>query len=89
PEQVAEAAQTAPSEAGFEQLARFSAAAPGIGLRPVDEGIWEGRDHYALIIPAHIVPNPVSTVGMGDTISSATFALEVEVGREVTTGPGR
>jgi len=33
-------------------------------------------DHAVLIIPAHVVPDPVSTVGMGDTISSSAYAYE-------------
>ncbi|NLK07989.1 MAG: hypothetical protein GX316_04735, partial [Firmicutes bacterium] len=32
--------------------------------------------HYLLLTPAHIVANPVSTVGMGDTISSSSYATE-------------
>ena len=32
-------------------------------------GIADMGDHYLLVVPAHVVPNPVSTVGMGDTIS--------------------
>ena len=39
-------------------------------------GIYEGDDHYLLVVPAHVIANPVSTVGMGDTISSTSFALE-------------
>ena len=32
-----------------------------------------------LVVPAHVVPNPVSTVGMGDTISSSAYAYECKV----------
>jgi ADP-dependent phosphofructokinase/glucokinase len=42
----------------------------------LETGIYEGEDHYLLVVPAHVIPNPVSTVGMGDTISSTSFALE-------------
>ena len=33
----------------------------------------EWDDHYLLLVPAHVVPDPVSTVGMGDTISSSAL----------------
>ena len=46
-------------------------------LQPVDHGIWDGGDHYVLVTPAHIVPHPVATVGMGDTISSSAYYYEV------------
>ncbi|NLJ74106.1 MAG: hypothetical protein GX331_03845, partial [Firmicutes bacterium] len=40
------------------------------------DGIADLGDHYVLVVPAHVVPNPVSTVGMGDTISSSAYAYE-------------
>ena len=46
----------------------------------------EADDHVMVLVPAHVVPNPVSTVGMGDTISSSTFAAEVSLGLR-TGGP--
>lgn len=68
------------SDIGFAQLERF-AAHPRVvqDLTPVEPGIWEAADHWVLVVPAHVVPNPVSTVGMGDTISSSTYAREVEL----------
>lgn len=81
PERVAEAAALPLSDPGLEQIERFTLAADRLGLRAGEEGVWEGEDHWVLVVPAHIVPNPVSTVGMGDTISSATFAMEFQAGR--------
>jgi len=67
------------SDTGLEQVERFAAEAKAVGapLQPVDHGIWEASDHYVLVTPAHIVPNPVVTVGMGDTISSSAYFYEV------------
>ncbi len=69
------------SDTGFEQLHSFAAEA--LAGRPQDtvdrflaEGIVEEEDHYALVTPAHVVPNPVATVGMGDTISSSAYFYE-------------
>lgn len=69
------------SEVGFEQLRTFAEEA--LQGRPQDvidrfltEGIVEEEDHYVLVTPAHIVPNPVVTVGMGDTISSSAYFYE-------------
>ncbi|MFY9563687.1 MAG: ADP-dependent glucokinase/phosphofructokinase, partial [Limnochordia bacterium] len=42
-------------------------------------GIMECEDHTCIIVPAHVVPNPVSTVGMGDTVSSSAYAAEVSL----------
>lgn len=74
-EKLPEAGQIPVSEIGFKQL---------IGIKEemnlpeefLETGIYEGEDHYLLVVPAHVIPNPVSTVGMGDTISSTSFALE-------------
>lgn len=69
------------SEIGFEQLRSF--AKEGLAGRPASvverflaEGIVEEEDHYVVVTPAHIVPNPVVTVGMGDTISSSAYFYE-------------
>lgn len=73
------------SDIGFSQLERFqSNEAVQSKLKHVDEGIWEGEDHWVLVVPAHVVPNPVSTVGMGDTVSSSSYAREVQLGALVT-----
>ncbi len=80
-EKLAEAGEIILSEVGLRQLRTFG----GDEMRnhgfyvPAnfeEEGILELDDHFVLIVPAHIVPNPVSTVGMGDTISSSAFAYE-------------
>lgn len=73
------------SDIGFNQLERM-AERPEVerDLLQVDDGIWEGDDHWVLVVPAHVVPNPVSTVGMGDTVSSSSFAREVELSTVVT-----
>lgn len=70
------------SESGFEQLRTFAEEAlAGKGKDAVDrflaEGIVEEEDHFAVVTPAHVVPNPVVTVGMGDTISSSAYFFEV------------
>lgn len=69
------------SDIGFTQLEKFAASDEvRAALKQVDEGIWEAEDHWALVVPAHVVPDPVSTVGMGDTISSSSYAREVQLG---------
>lgn len=73
------------SDIGYNQLERFTKHVQGVtGLTAVDEGIWEGEDHWVLVVPAHIVPDPVSTVGMGDTVSSSSYAREVELSALIT-----
>lgn len=78
--EVAEAASIQLSDIGYEQLESFYQEAKDLGLDIPDdflmEGIWEREDHYVVVVPAHVVPNPVSTVGMGDTISSSSYASE-------------
>ena len=78
--QVSEAAAYGLSNIGYKQLRSFYQEAKSLGLNIPDnfcrEGIWERDDHFVLIIPAHVMPNPVSTVGMGDTISSSSYASE-------------
>jgi len=71
------------SNAGFEQLEDFErkikARGDSTSRRSTSfsaEGIMTFADHSVLVIPAHIVPDPVSTVGMGDTISSSSYAAE-------------
>lgn len=79
-EQLVEAGEIPLSDVGFSQLRTFGEEMRNHGFYiPAnfeEEGILELDDHYVLIVPAHIVPNPVSTVGMGDTISSSAFAYE-------------
>lgn len=72
-----EASRLPLSNRGFQQVAGFEAELRAeLGASPSAAGIWELEDHYVLVAPAHVVPDPVSTVGMGDTISSATYAKE-------------
>lgn len=79
-DQLSEAGQIPLSKIGFEQLTTFAREMQNHGVAvPAnfeEEGILELDDHFVLIVPAHVVPNPISTVGMGDTISSASFAYE-------------
>ena len=79
-EKLLEAGDIMLSEVGLGQLRGFGDEMRKHGFYvPAnfeEEGILELDDHYVLIVPAHIVPNPVSTVGMGDTISSSAFAYE-------------
>ena len=80
-ERLPEAGQIELSEIGFKQL---------LGIKEemdlpdefLETGIYEGDDHYLLVVPAHVIQNPVSTVGMGDTISSTSFALEYSLGEK-------
>ena len=74
------------SDVGFEQLQAFAAeirqAPPaGVSAEAIErfpaEGILEADDHWVIVTPSHIVPNPVGTVGMGDTISSSAYFFEV------------
>ncbi len=77
---VVEATSLPLSEIGLKQLRLFEQEAREMGLDiPADfsqTGIWERDQHYLVLVPAHVYPNPVSTVGMGDTISSSSFASE-------------
>lgn len=77
---VAEAAEFGLSDIGINQIQAFYQEAKSLDLPIPDnfceEGIWERDDHYVLVVPAHVVPHPVSTVGMGDTISSSSYASE-------------
>lgn len=87
PERLEEARELPLSDVGLSQVEAFQRQTPP-GLRPLAEGIWEGDDHAVLVVPAHIVPNPVSTVGMGDTISSSTFAMEQQAEASALTARG-
>lgn len=72
------------SDIGLSQLEAFAAEAISAGFPIasdfVNTGIMEKDDHTMILVPAHVVPNPVSTVGMGDTISSSAFAAEISLG---------
>ena len=78
--QLAEAASFGLSDLGLRQLRLFYEEAKQLGLDIPDsfseEGIWDHGGCYVLVVPAHVIPNPVSTVGMGDTISSSCYASE-------------
>ncbi|NMB13159.1 MAG: hypothetical protein GX977_12855 [Firmicutes bacterium] len=79
-EQLAEAARLPLSEIGFEQLVGMAEELRAEHPQASDllsKGYLEFADHYLVVTPAHIVSNPVSTVGMGDTISSASYAAEL------------
>ncbi|NLY11642.1 MAG: hypothetical protein GX020_08165 [Firmicutes bacterium] len=79
-EQVKEAASFGLSTIGIEQIKGFEAEMKRKGIVVPDnfleEGIIEYDNHYLMIVPAHVVPNPISTVGMGATISSSSYACE-------------
>jgi len=82
-EQLPEAGEILLSEIGMEQLRLFEAEMRSQGLDLPEgftsTGIADLGDHYVLVVPAHVVPNPVSTVGMGDTISSSAYAYECKL----------
>lgn len=89
-EAVAQMSDVPLSSIGFAQLESFAAEGAAADY-PIAEdftqtGIMEADDHVMVLVPAHVVPNPVSTVGMGDTISSSAFAAEVSLGLR-TGGP--
>ncbi|MGI6694017.1 MAG: ADP-dependent glucokinase/phosphofructokinase [Limnochordia bacterium] len=79
-EQLWEAGEIALSAIGFRQLEIFAEEMRRRGVDVpssfLEEGILEFDSHAVLIIPAHVIPEPVSTVGMGDTISSSAYAYE-------------
>lgn len=84
-DQVVEAARIPFSDIGAKQLRAFAEGMHQAGTSLPDDftahGIAPLDGHTALIVPAHVVPNPVSTVGMGDTISSVALASEVAARR--------
>lgn len=79
-ENLPEAGDISLSQIGYDQLEIFAKEMQNQGIAVADnfleEGIMDFDTHTVLIVPAHVVPNPVSTVGMGDTISSSSFAYE-------------
>lgn len=79
-ENLAEGGDIPLSEIGLEQVRGFAKEMRNLGISIPknfeEDGILEFDSHIVLVIPAHVVPNPVSTVGMGDTISSSSFAYE-------------
>lgn len=74
------------SEIGDMQLKGFTHEMRDMA-RYLGQGAWEQDDHYVLVTPAHVVTNPVSTVGMGDTISSSSYAMEICAARQVYSLP--
>lgn len=79
-DKLPEAGDITLSPIGLEQMEKFAAEMRKNGYAvPAnfsEEGILELDDYYVLVVPAHVVSDPVSTVGMGDTISSSAFAYE-------------
>lgn len=86
PERLDEASEMLLSDIGYRQLESFAeelAAKHGIDAEAfVNSGYVEMDDHIVMLVPAHVVQNPVSTVGMGDTISSSSYAMETELALE-------
>lgn len=84
---VRDVAEMPLSDIGLHQLEEFAREvgrkeATIAGVEEFTEsGIIEFPDHYVVVVPTHVVPNPVATVGMGDTISSSSYAMEV-IGRQ-------
>jgi len=80
PDKVKEAAAIGLSAIGLEQLRGFAEELQAHGVEVPDDftehGILERDDHYCIFVPAHVIADPVSTVGMGDTISSSSYACE-------------
>ncbi|HHV54236.1 MAG TPA: hypothetical protein GXX55_02115 [Firmicutes bacterium] len=78
---VYQAAEIPLSDIGFtnlETLARDLGLSGQAQEAFLAQGILEEEDHILVAVPAHVVPNPVSTVGMGDTISSSSYARELQ-----------
>ena len=79
-DRLEEAGEIGLSAIGFRQLEIFAEEMEKRGVELpenfLENGILEFDSHAVLIIPAHVIPEPVSTVGMGDTISSSAFAYE-------------
>lgn len=80
PDKLREVKRLRLSEIGFSQMTAF-AQEFGLGEDFMETGIADMGDHYAILTPAFIVDRPVSTVGMGDTISSTSFTYEVSMMR--------
>lgn len=82
---VPEAAELGLSDIGVGQLEGFAKEMAERYDVDADqlaaEGIYESDDHVVVVVPAHVYPHPVSTVGMGDTISSSSYACEASLRR--------
>lgn len=82
-DEVPQAAKLPLAERGLEELRAFAEEFREKDDQSLDveeflkTGIAELEDHYVLVVPAQIVPNPKATVGMGDTISSSSYTAEV------------
>ncbi|NLJ79975.1 MAG: hypothetical protein GX335_03005 [Firmicutes bacterium] len=82
-EELPEAAIVPLSSLGFQQLQVFAKELQEKRAHTLDlsqfmnTGIAELDDHYVILVPAQVVADPVITVGMGDTISSASYATEI------------
>lgn len=80
-DQLVAAAEIPFSEIGEMQMRKFVEEMAKNGTPCPEDfmetGIAPLEGHTALVVPAHVVPNPVSTVGMGDTISSIALSSEV------------
>lgn len=80
PERLVEAGGITLSAIGFRQLEIFAEEMRkrGATVPPnfLEDGILEFESHAVLVVPAHVIQDPVSTVGMGDTISSSAYAYE-------------
>ncbi len=64
-DEVIAAASLPVSRVGLEQL---------LLLGP--DGVVEGEDYVGAVVPTQVVDQPRITVGMGDTISAASYAME-------------
>ncbi|MGI6037787.1 MAG: ADP-dependent glucokinase/phosphofructokinase, partial [Limnochordia bacterium] len=82
PEKLGETIDWPLSDIGFAQLRSaytdLREEIPGLTEEFLATGILEQDDHYLLVVPSHVIPNPVSTVGMGDTISSSSYLAELD-----------
>lgn len=71
---------------GMAQLWVFMAEAARAGIAVdadfLETGIFETDKHYLVVIPTHIVPTPIMTVGLGDCLSSIAYAAEVSFWRQ-------
>lgn len=68
------------SEEGLKQVTRLQDL---IGGEEFEGGVFgEYRGYSVCILPTIICEEPVSTVGLGDTVSSATFLRWLEIGSE-------
>ncbi len=66
------------SEEGIRQVSKLQDL---IGGEHFEGGVCgEYRDFSVCILPTIICEKPVSTVGLGDTVSSATFLRWLEIG---------